>query len=167
MGKVRDALLGLAIGARHTNKINQRDRFFDSIIHLNKKMSFEIWFMPYKMSKVTGTFELDKTYAGCVQGKEALVTLRDQIRSAGLLVDGENDKKTIFLSTIDYYFTIMNLYSKAEVTVSKQEMDAYSYKLDYYMNGGDTESTAEIDAFSIVEGIMDKVDRMIKMQKNI
>ena len=66
MGKVKDAILSLAIGSSYSNKINQRDRFFDAIIHLSRRDSYEIIYFPYEISSVTKMYELDKNFCSSI-----------------------------------------------------------------------------------------------------
>ena len=165
MGKVKDAILSLAIGSSYSNKINQRDRFFDAIIHLSRSDSYEIIFFPYEISSVTKMYELDKNFCSSIHDKNTLQILRDKLYGVGLMVSKKEKRKLIFLSNISYYFALTNICDAAGVSVNRKDLENNFYDLGYYMNGGSSEMSSEIDAFTIVDAIKDRTERLLKNQK--
>jgi hypothetical protein len=165
MGKLKDALLGLTVGSSYTDKINQRDRFFDAIIYLSRTEGYKIIFYPFKLDKEKNSYQIDTRYTGYIEEKKSLQLLRDQIRGSGLVVSADTGEKRIFLSTENFVFTMSHICSLSGITASKAELNKIFHKLDYYMDGGSSEFSSELDPFSIVEDIKEVAARLIKNQR--
>ena len=49
--------------------------------------------------------------------------------------------------------------------MNRKDLENNFYDLGYYMNGGSSEMSSEIDAFTIVDAIKDRTERLLKNQK--